>query len=251
MKRLLLILFMIAGSLQVVSAAEQNDTFAKANQDYASEHFQDAIKGYEAVVQSGQLNANLFYDLGNAWFRAGNFGQAILNYERALALEPHHPETEANFRLVRDEARALELKKSAIDRYVEIGTERQYSIAASVAFWLACFYGARLFFARRRSAVAIVGTLFCGLVSIAAAFAVYALETGNRGTGFAIVTRKNIEARLATADNANSVLALPPGSEITLLSQRGDWIYAALPNDLRGWIPADGAERVRLDPPSS
>jgi hypothetical protein len=39
---------------------------------------------------------------------------------------------------------------------------------------------------------------------------------------------------------------LPPGSEIKVLSERGDWIYAALPNDLRGWIPANGAERVRL-----
>ena len=62
----------------------------------------------------------------------------------------------------------------------------------------------------------------------------------------ASVIGKNIEARLATADNASSILALPPGSEIKVLSERGDWIYAALPNDLRGWIPAKSAERVRL-----
>jgi hypothetical protein len=60
------------------------------------------------------------------------------------------------------------------------------------------------------------------------------------------VTGKNVQARLATADNASSVLALPPGSEIKVLSERGDWIYAALPNDLLGWIPAKSAERVRL-----
>ena len=255
MKRRLLIFSLIAITLgwsgRVIFAADQKDTFAKANQDYAAEHFQDAIIGYETVVRSGPWSANLFYDLGNAWFRAGNFGQAILNYERARALEPHHPETEANLRLVRDEARALELKKTAIDRYLEIGTARQYSVVGSIAFWLACFCGARLFFSGRRSAVAMVVILFCLIVFFAAAFAVYTLETGNRGTGVAIVTGNNIEARLATADNANTVLALPPGSEITLLSQRGDWIYAALPNDLRGRIPANGAERVRLDSPLS
>jgi len=43
-----------------------------------------------------------------------------------------------------------------------------------------------------------------------------------------------------------AVLALPSGSEIKILSLRGNWIYAALPNDLRGWIPAESAERVRL-----
>jgi len=41
-------------------------------------------------------------------------------------------------------------------------------------------------------------------------------------------------------------LALPPGSEVKIVSTRGDWIYAALPNNLRGWIPAKNAERVRL-----
>jgi hypothetical protein len=62
----------------------------------------------------------------------------------------------------------------------------------------------------------------------------------------AIVTAKNIQARLATAENAGTVLVLPPGSEIKVLSTRGEWIYALLPNELRGWIPAHSAESVRL-----
>ena len=60
------------------------------------------------------------------------------------------------------------------------------------------------------------------------------------------MTAKGTDARLATADNAGTVLTLPAGSEIKILSTRGDWLYAALPNDLRGWIPAKNAERVRL-----
>jgi hypothetical protein len=75
---------------------------------------------------------------------------------------------------------------------------------------------------------------------------VYTLERGSNGYALAIVTGQEVQARLATADTANSVLALPPGSEIKVLSTRGDWIYAALPNDLHGWIPAKNAEQVRL-----
>jgi hypothetical protein len=41
-------------------------------------------------------------------------------------------------------------------------------------------------------------------------------------------------------------LLLPAGSEIKILSERGGWIYVALPNDQRGWIPANSAERVRM-----
>ncbi len=77
-------------------------------------------------------------------------------------------------------------------------------------------------------------------------FASYQLSDGKNGQGLAIVTGENVESRLATADNANRVLTLPAGSEIKIVSQRGDWIYAALPNNLRGWMPANSAERVRL-----
>lgn len=225
---------------------KQIPAFAKANQDYSEGRFQKAVDGYQSLVHSGEWSANLFYDLGNAWFRLGNFGESILNYQRALALDPHHPEAVANLRVVRDEARALELKQSVLERYVSAGTLAQYSIVASTAFWLALFALMRLFYSRRRSAALVVFIVFTIAVFSGAVFALYSLETGSKGKALAIVTGKNIEARLATADNASSVLALPPGSEITVLSQRGDWIYAALPNDLRGWIPANGAQLVRL-----
>jgi tetratricopeptide (TPR) repeat protein len=225
---------------------EQNPAFAKANEDYNAGRFQEAVDGYQSLVASGQWSANLFYDLGNAWFRLGNFGEAILNYERALALDPHHPESDANLRIARDEARALELRTAGFLRYIETGTFTQYSVAASVALWIVLFAAARLFFLRRRSAGLVALIVFSALISSGSIYALYALETGNKGKDLAIVTGKNIEARLATADNARSILALPPGSEIKVLSERGDWIYAALPNDLRGWIPATSIERVRL-----
>jgi tetratricopeptide (TPR) repeat protein len=226
--------------------AAQNPAFAMANQAYSEGHFQEAVDGYQNLVKSGQWSANLFYDLGNAWFRLGNFGEAILNYERALALDPHHPEAAANLALVRDEARALELKRNAIERYIEAGTATQYSIVASIAFWVALFGAVRLLFSRRRSAALVSLIILSAAVFAGAVFALYSLESGDKGRDLAIVTEKKTEARLATADNASSVLALPPGSEIKVLSQRGDWLYAALPNDLRGWIPATAAQRVRM-----
>ncbi|PYK72362.1 MAG: aerotolerance regulator BatD, partial [Verrucomicrobia bacterium] len=61
-----------------------------------------------------------------------------------------------------------------------------------------------------------------------------------------VVVADNAEARVATADSAKSVLALPPGSEVVILQERGDWSYAALPNDQRGWISTKAVEKVRL-----
>ena len=226
--------------------AQQGDAFDKANEEYAAGRYKEAIDLYADVVQSGNISATLFYNLGNAWFRSGNMGHAILNYQRALALEPQHPEARANLRVARDKARALELRLGWWERFAAPATTAQFTIIAAGSFWCGAFALAVVVLRRRRSTVIKVVAVAALILSAAAVGALYARETGPHGKSFAIVTAKDIQARLATADNAGAVLALPPGSEITILSHRGDWMYAALPNDLRGWIPADAAEPVRL-----
>jgi len=230
----------------VAASAFAQTEFAKANHEYAQGHFKEAIDGYETQARARQWSANVFYDLGNAYFRTGDFGRAILNYERALALERHHPEAAANLQIARDEARALEMQQSSPERYLQFASVNQYSIAAAIAFWVGAFCTVALILARRRSARLIALSILSFSVCALAIFAAYEIDHGNKGCALAIITGDNVQARLATADTANSVLALPPGSEVKILSTRGDWIYAALPNNLRGWIPAKNAEPVRL-----
>src|SRR5499427_5928303 len=142
--------YAIVCTLGVSSAFAQSDPqFAKANEEFAQGHFKEAIAGYEALVSAGQWNANLFYNLGNAYFRTHDFGRAILNYERALALDNHHPEATANLQIARDEARALELQPTKLERYLQFASVNQYAIAAAVAFWLGIFGIVALIFARR------------------------------------------------------------------------------------------------------
>ena len=148
--------------------------------------------------------------------------------------------------IARDESRALELQPTKLERYLQFATINQYSIAAAVAFWLGIFGIVSLIFARRRSTVIVSLSILCLLVCAIAVWAVHTLDNGSKGHALAIVTGNDVQARLATADTANSDLALPPGSEVKILSTRGDWMYAALPNDLRGWIQTNNAEQVRL-----
>src|SRR5438552_7391212 len=202
-----LILSLISGSVLMAEPAAQ---FAIANQEYVAGDFKAAIQDYEELVRSGQDTPNLFYNLGNAYFRQKDFGRAILNYERALALEPHPPEADANLRIARDEARGLELIPSGSERFLTFATLNQFAILAAVAFWFAIFAIAALIFTRRRSAIAL-SILSLSVLGLAIG-AAYELVHGKNGRGLAIVTTENVEARLATADNTNRALTLPAGS---------------------------------------
>ncbi|MFL6530169.1 MAG: tetratricopeptide repeat protein [Chthoniobacterales bacterium] len=241
MKRLVVSLLFFGAILTL--HAQDADQWKRASDEYAAGHFREAADLYQSLAKSGETSAALFYNLANAEYRLGDLGQAILNYERALALEPHHPEAEANLRLVRDKSRALELKRNAFEQFVARGTTTRYSVAAAAAFWIAAFAITGLFLARRRSALLATIAVLAMLTFAGAVYVLYSLRSEQL---LAIVTAKSVDARLATADSAGTVLALPAGSEVKILSTRGDWSYAALPNDLRGWIPAKSAELVRL-----
>lgn len=250
--RFLLFVLILAGAAVLAAPAfgappaNPDAVFAKANADYSAGHYPAAIEGFESLVKSEQWNPSLFYDLGNAYYRAGDRGRAILNYERALALDPSQPEAKANLQLVRDQARALELAPGWAEQHLDFMTPAQYAWLGAIAFWGAAAILCGLYFARRRPVVWIFALLLLGTIAAGAVFAVYQFETGRAGRDVAIITAKNIQARLATAESAGTVLVLPPGSEVKILSTRGAWIYAALPNELRGWIPDTSAERVRL-----
>ena len=238
--------FLLCAGIASLGAAQSSEVLSKASEEYEAGRFREAIERYESVARGGDTSAALHYNLGNAWFHAGEPGRAILNYRRALALEPQHPEAQANLQFARDKARALELRKNWWDKWLAHATPAAYSVAAAVAFWGAAFCLAAIVFSRRRSRLPVVALVFALLALTTFAVAIYAVETGPVGRALAVVTAGNIHARLATADSAGAVLALPAGSEVRILSERGDWIYAALPNNLRGWIPAKSAERVRL-----
>jgi tetratricopeptide (TPR) repeat protein len=232
-------------ALCVVSSvfAQSDIQFIKANQEYAQGQFREAIADYEALVRAGEWSANLFYDLGNAYFRTGDFGNAILNYKRALALDPRHAEASANMAVVRDEARALELQQSRPERFLRFATINEHTVAAAIAFWIGAFSIAILIYARRRPGGLVALSILSLSIFVLLVAAIGWLESGSAR---AVVTGNGVEARVATADTANAVLALPPGSEVNIVSQRGDWIYATLPNNLRGWVPAQSVARVRL-----
>src|SRR5919109_4713165 len=132
-------------------ATEPSAQFAKANQEYASGAFQSAIKDYEELVRSGQDAPNLFYNLGNAYFRKKDFGRAILNYERALALNRNFAEARANLRIAQDEARALELLVGRSESFFSFANENQFAVGAAIAFWIGIFALALFAFNRRRS----------------------------------------------------------------------------------------------------
>ena len=219
-------------------AAEGGDGFAVGNARYAAGDFAGAVKAYDASVKRGSYSANLFYNLGDADYRLGDKGRAILNYRRALLLEPAHAEAAANLAFVNG-------GKTSRDRpALAWGWDVAPWVAAACG-WLALAVGLLAVFSRRNRAPKLVFALGSLLAGIAVA-GLTAFFDGRAGDASrAVVLTEATPALYSPADNSRVITTLPAGAEVRVLSEQGAWLYAALGDGTtRAWLAADKVERL-------
>lgn len=90
----LLIIALAVLTTQAASLAEQGDSA------YTADDFQQAAEFYAKAAETEGTSSALFYNLGNTYYRMGQLGKAILNYERALKLDPTNEDARANLAFV-------------------------------------------------------------------------------------------------------------------------------------------------------
>jgi tetratricopeptide (TPR) repeat protein len=95
-----LMLLLLSLTSYLIPLTSHAVTKAEADSAYVHEHYQQAIAGYESLLKGG-VSADLYYNLGNAYYRTDNITKAILNYERALLLSPGDADTRFNLQMAR------------------------------------------------------------------------------------------------------------------------------------------------------
>lgn len=89
-----------SGLLQQVRATGNPlDVYHQATTAYQKQDYQDAVKLYEQLLKEGNVSLEVYYNLGNAYYKSGNNGRAILNYERAKKLAPDDEDIQFNLRV--------------------------------------------------------------------------------------------------------------------------------------------------------
>lgn len=85
-----------------LTAMAQDSVAQKAARAYHDKNYNEARILYEQAASEQGVSAELYYNLGNTYYRLGNLSQAILNYERALKLSPSMDEARDNLHFVKE-----------------------------------------------------------------------------------------------------------------------------------------------------
>ena len=227
-----------------------------ASDAYRAEDYKKSIQLYEQVVaqdiSDGKESAEIYYNLGNAYFRNGETAKAILNYERALLLKPCDSDIRHNLRFARtriedkiDTSDSFFLANwiNGLKNLFSSNTWAGVAIGLFIAF-LACiaaFLFVRKMWMRKTAFYAALTLLVLVIVANAFSFSQKNSRV-NRNTGIVMAA----SASIMTSPDANSqeLFRLHEGTKVRLNKTDGNWIEVEIANGSVGWTSKENIEII-------
>ena len=259
---LFLVLFVVAATAQtsttdstqrkintglVLTGQESPETLLEmAATSYSKGRYNDAANLYEAILQNHGISDKVYFNLGNAYYKCDRLAPAILNFERALRLNPG--DADARFNLEMCQARIVDkiepIGMFLIARwYHSLGNLFNSNNWAffSILFFLlfiGCLFA--YFFARRRwlkKSGFFVGILLLVLSSLSL---VYSAQASHRITNpdEAILFTLSVTVKSSPDKSGTDLFVLHEGSKLKIRSVLGDWIEIELEDGFVGWLPS-------------
>lgn len=245
MKRLIHI---IALFLSLVAVAQNNALFEKGNELYNDGKFQDAINTYEGILQTDYHSAELYFNLGNAYYKLNRIAPSIYYYEKALMLSPKDKDILNNIAFARN------MTVDAIEVIPEIGFSKIFlnatnafgfdmwavlSIAFVVLFVLLflAYYFSYSTVRKRLSFLGSVVSLSLALIMLVFAFQKYEYDQ-NYNPAIVFVH----ESEIKSEPNLRSEISflLHEGTKVEVLEKYNEnWVKIRLADGLTGWIPSE------------
>ena len=232
-------------------AAGTEVAFDAANKLYEENKFLEAAAGYESLLTNGTRSASIYYNLGTAYYKAGQMGRAIAAYRQAERLTPRDSSLRANLQFVRKRVNGEDKSPlPPLRSWLTLLTLNEGAALAAAAFWIWCLLlAAREFRPAWRPALRTV-TLAAGAATVLLAAILGAAAYVTLGETPAVVTAREAIVRFGPIDESQTAFTLPDGAEITVLDRKNDWLQVRENAKRTGWLKSNQVV-VLSDSPSA
>lgn len=253
MKHLLYIIcVLVALFTPRVSAYAQQDLIDLAAAQYDSAHFQTTIDAYEQIAAKYGVNPDLYYNLGNAYYKQKQYAEAILNYERCLLMDPANVDAQNNLEMAR--LQCID-KIEAVPEVIFVTWNNGIRDLLSCDGWgwlailfflvfIICLFG---YFFLRAVALRKAG-FYGGILTLLLCVICYgyasAQQTRLEVRDYAIVMQPTVTVRSSPADSGTQLFSVHEGLKVRVRSTLSGWSEVELSDGKVGWLPSESIEII-------
>ena len=227
-----------------VLAGELENLFAKGNDYYLKGNYEETINIFESIVEKGFEGKSLYYNLGNAYFRVGKLGLAILYYEKAKNLAPS--DEDINYNLAFANSKIVD-KIETLPRFFIFDWWENLLALLSVSGWtylsyffylltlisIACYYFARSLKTQRISFYGGIAVLFLLVISTLLLVVNYNREVNVR---YAVITNQEAVTKFSPDQNSKDAFIVHEGLKVKAEDTLNDWTKIKLIDGKVGWV---------------
>jgi tetratricopeptide (TPR) repeat protein len=250
MKKIIFLFAVLCGLSGTVLA--ENDLLKKANDLYSGGDYHSAAQEYELILKERGVAPEVYYNLGNAYYKLNETGKAILNYERALRLDPTNEDAKVNLTLAGQKVvdNVTQMPSFFLVRWLDILTKQLNSnewLAISVLFFILALGGIMIFvfgFAVNIRKISFyVAGLFFAITIVTMIFAgIRKDQVVNHKE--AVIMSGVVVVKSSPDKSGTDLFQLHEGTKVKVKSSLGEWTEIVLGNGNVGWVENNTIEKI-------
>ncbi|NUN10602.1 MAG: tetratricopeptide repeat protein [Ignavibacteriaceae bacterium] len=248
----LVLFFSVSVSTHLFASGTLTSRIDSANKYYKKSDYVSAIRVYEEILHGGTVSAALHYNLGNAYYRTGKPGYAILNYERGLRLNPSDEDLLHNLEIAR--ARLLD-KEDVLPQFFLYAWWESVQSALTLNGWTILTY---IFYLALIISVAVL--YLSSSFSVRKYFLYFSFATGilflasgvnlagkvyaGSNTKYAIIILPSVSVRSAPDEKGTESFIIHEGLKVKVEDNLEGWLRIRLRDGNTGWLKVSGAVMI-------
>tara|TARA_R110002051_G_scaffold82832_1_gene147292 strand:+ start:7403 stop:8161 length:759 start_codon:yes stop_codon:yes gene_type:complete len=232
----------------------QNETlFEKGNKAYNEAAYDEAAKNYLKILENGKESAELYFNLGNVYYKQNQIAPSIYYYEKALLLKPNDQEIKNNL------AYAQNMTLDAIEVMPETGLSKIYKNATSnlsfeqwaylsiilmIIFVIGYLLYYFLTYATQKRVAFIISILclFLGIITIIIAYSKYSEFNADQP---AIIFQQEVIVKSEPNKRSDETFRLHEGTKVKVLEQLNDWKKVRIADGKTGWLSSESIKMLK------
>lgn len=237
-------LIALVATAQGANNQQAQEQWHRANTLYTAGDYNGAVMTYDSIVNQGLVSDKLFFNLANAYFKAGKTGEAILYYHKAAKLAPNDEDIQYNLAYAQSfiKDKIDEVPQSAIGRLVDntrnLTSSDGWAVLSLVMLGLTLLCGVVYLVVVKRSArkAGFVGAIVSLILTVVCVAFGAAERHATLAANEAVVLSSAAAVKSSPERTSKDIFILHEGTKVEVLDTFGQWREIRIADGNKGWI---------------